>query len=86
MEKRSLIAPWKEIASDFCSPSEIILLNGKEIMKLGLKNEDALHIACAIEKQCDYFITTDSKLTHKSIEGITVINPIDFIRQMDDLL
>jgi predicted nucleic acid-binding protein len=85
-EKRSMIAPWKEIANDFCPPSEIILLRGKEIMKFGVKNEDALHIACAMEKHCTHYITTDGKLTNKNIEGITIINPIDFVRKTEDSL
>ena len=84
-EKRDLIILWKEIADDFCPPSEIILSRGKKIMKSGIKNEDALHIACAIEKNCEYFITTDYKLTIISVEGINVINPIDFVRKMEEL-
>jgi len=84
-EKQNIIAPWKEIANDFCPPSEIILSRGKEIMKYGVKNEDALHIACAIEKHCEYFITTDGKLTNKIINGINIINPIDFVRKMEEL-
>ena len=83
-EKRNLIAPWKEIADVFCPPSESILLRGKEIMKLGVKNEDALHIACAIEKHCEYFITTDNRLTNKKIKEIRVINPVDFIRETEN--
>jgi hypothetical protein len=78
-EKRATIALWKEVSQDFCPASESILSRGKEIMTLGVKNEDALHIACAIERRCDYFITTDVKLTNKKIEGIAVINPINFI-------
>jgi predicted nucleic acid-binding protein len=57
-EKKNMIAPWREIAVDFCPPSEEILSRGKEIMGYGIKNEDALHIACAVEKRCDFFITT----------------------------
>ena len=83
-EKKNMIAPWKEIAIDFCSPSETILSNGKEIMKYGIKNEDALHIACAIERDCEYFITTDKLLTNRNVEGIKVINPVDFIRERED--
>ena len=83
-EKRRMIAPWKEIADDFCPPSETIRSRGKEIMGQGIKNNDALHIACAIERRCGYFITTDNGLTNKSIEGIKVINPIDFVREMED--
>jgi len=84
-EKRGMIAPWKEIANDFCPSSEIILLRGKAIMKFGVKNEDALHIACAMEKRCKYYVTTDGKLTNKRIEGITIINPIDFVRETEVL-
>jgi len=32
-----MVAPWREIAVDYCPPSEKILLSGKEIMKLGVK-------------------------------------------------
>ncbi|MCD4693261.1 MAG: hypothetical protein K8R79_10125 [Calditrichales bacterium] len=31
-------------------------------MKKGLKSKDALHVSCAIEADCEYFITTDDKL------------------------
>ena len=85
-EKRSIVAPWREIAVDYCPPSEKILLSGKGIMKLGVKNEDALHIACAKERQCDYFITTDNRLTNKIVEGIKIVNPIDFVRETEDYL
>ena len=81
-----MIAPWRKIADDFCPPSEIILSRGKEIMKRGVKNEDALHIACAIERHCEYFITTDIVLTNKNIEGIRIINPIDFVRETEDFV
>ena len=82
-ERQSMISPWKEVAEDFCHPSESVLSRGKEIMNLGIKNNDALHIACAIERQCGYFITTDKRLASKLIEGIKVINPIDFVREME---
>jgi len=39
-EKRSVIAPWKGIAGDFCPSSEDILSRGKEIMSLGVKHID----------------------------------------------
>ena len=83
-EKRNMVAPWKEIAEDFCPPSEHILSRGKMIMNLDVKNNDALHIACAIERKCEYFITTDKRLTNKHIDEIIIINPIDFVREMED--
>ena len=42
-------------------------------------------ISCATERKCDYFITTDNGLTSKNIERIKIINPIDFVRETEDL-
>jgi predicted nucleic acid-binding protein len=84
-DKRSVIAPWKKLAADYCSSSEVVFSRGKEIMQKGIKQMDALHIACAIESRCDYFITTDDRLKKKNIEGVKIINPIDFIREMEAL-
>ena len=83
-EKKHTIGVWKHIADDYCPSSESVLNRGKEIMKNGIKNMDSLHIACAIERHCQYFITTDTKLTHKNVKDIQIINPIDFIREMED--
>ncbi len=55
-------------------------------MTLGIKEADALHIACAIERDCVYFITADHPLTRKNVEGIKVINPIDFVREMEEMV
>ena len=52
-------------------------------MGQGIKAKDALHLACAIESGCDYFITTDKGLTNKSVDNIIIINPIDFVREME---
>ena len=84
-EKRRMIAPWKKIAVDYCPSSDAILSRGKEIMMLGIKHNDALHIACAVEQKCKYFITTDNALTNKTVVDIIIINPIDFVREMEDL-
>jgi len=82
-EKRNAVAPWRGIAKSYCPSSESILSAGHAIMKHGIKAKDALHIACAIESGCNYFITTDGKLTNKAISEITIINPIDFVREME---
>jgi hypothetical protein len=84
-EKRISIDPWKEIAQDYCPSSDVILLNGQKIMRHGIKSKDALHIACAINRSCDYFITTDRKLTNKKITGIRIINPIEFVTETEEL-
>ena len=72
---------WKNIAVLDIDPIEEILKSGKNINKKNIKNKDALHIACAIKAECEYFLTTDNKILNKDISQIKVINPIDFVRQ-----
>jgi hypothetical protein len=83
-DKRNAIAPWKKIADDFCPPNETIRSQSKDIMTAGIKELDALHVACAIERLCDYFVTTDNGILNKKVKGIRIINPIDFVREMED--
>ena len=49
-------------------------------MKTGLKPKDAAHIACAVYGGGDCFITVDKKILSKLIDGITVIDPVEFLR------
>lgn len=85
-EKRKAISVWREIANDYCPSSDDILSLGLEIMKYGIKSKDALHLACAVKSHCEYFITTDNRLTNKNITGIRIINPIDFVRETENFI
>jgi hypothetical protein len=80
MENKNSIQSWENIAKYKCKSSESILTKGKQIEQNKIRPNDALHIACAIECQCEYFITTDEGLTNKKIEKIKIVNPIDFVR------
>jgi predicted nucleic acid-binding protein len=55
-----------------------IVKNASKIMAKNIKAKDSLHIACALEAKCKYFITTDRKVLNKSIDDIIIINPVDF--------
>ena len=58
----------------------IIEEKANEIMKYGIYAKDALHISCAIEATCDYFITTDDRILKKyRTNEINVCSPIEFI-------
>jgi predicted nucleic acid-binding protein len=80
-EVKSKIAEWKRLASIDCDYSDIIQQRAAALMKLGLRQMDASHIACAIFAGAECFITTDKKILNKHITDIKVINPIDFIRE-----
>ena len=56
-------------------------------MKFGVKAKDTLHISCAIEAKCDYFITTDDGILKKYKTGdIKVCSPVEFINIWEDFL
>lgn len=53
------------------------------IMANGVKDMDALHVACAILAESDYFITTDDRLLKYQTEKIQIVTPGEFIRRME---
>jgi len=78
--RKHAISKWKAIAVLDIDASETIVSCGKEFMQTGIKKKDALHIACAIEAKCDYFLSTDKKLLKATSDKMKIINPIDFIK------
>lgn len=54
-----------------------------EIMKTGVKYKDACHVACAIMSDCEYFLTTDRRLLKYRTDKLKIINPLDFIRELE---
>jgi hypothetical protein len=83
-ENKLKIMEWKDLAVFDCDYSDDILKKTLELMRKGLRQMDAAHLACAIASQADCFLTTDKKILNKSIEEIIVLNPIDFIRRYYD--
>jgi len=83
-ERKNAIALWKNIAGEYCPSSDNVFLVGQEIMKLGIKGMDSLHIACAVTSKCDYFVTADKKLLNKQVENIKIVSPLNLIMDMED--
>ena len=55
----------------------------EHIMDSGIKSADALHVACAILAESDYFITTDDRLLKYQAERIQIVTPGEFIRRWE---
>ena len=51
-----------------------------EIQRTGVKEKDALHVACAIMADCQYFLSTDDRLLKYKTEEIELITPTEFVR------
>jgi len=84
VEVRNRIAAWQALAVADCDMSDEIADKAEELMKAGLRQMDASHIACAIHLGARSFLTTDKKVLNKSVSRIEVVNPIDFVRRHFD--
>jgi predicted nucleic acid-binding protein len=82
--RRTQIQKWKNIAKVNIQYSENNVMLAKEIQKKKIKIKDSIHIACAIEAQCKYYITTDDRLLNKTIDNIIIVDPITFIKQSEE--
>ncbi len=82
--RRQAIIPWKSIADEYVTASDKIVAFAELLAGKGIKTYDALHLACAVSADCDYFLTTDKKLLNTPIPEIKIRNPIDFIREMEE--
>ncbi len=79
--RQLVIQKWKKKATVNIRENENVLSYAEQLVKKDLKAKAALHIACAIEAGCTYFITTDDKILNKNsfIKSIEIINPIDML-------
>ncbi len=67
---------------------DLIAKRAKEIVEMGFKTFDALHLACAESGNANIFLTTDDKLIRRakiliSKLMIQVKNPVDWIMTQD---
>ena len=56
----------------------------KDIMATGIKYKDACHVASAMIARCEYLITTDKRLLKYKSEKLKIINPVQFVDEMED--
>lgn len=74
------------LANNMVTHDEIVYNMAKEFESKGIKPRDALHLACAVKGNVDYFLTCDDKLIKKvSTMGINlkIMNPIRFVEEME---
>jgi predicted nucleic acid-binding protein len=82
-ERSDEIIEWRKIAIDNILESQSVLNRMHGYEKLGIKSTDALHISCAVQANCNYFITVDKGILNKKklVQDIKICNPIEFIEE-----
>jgi predicted nucleic acid-binding protein len=74
------ILKWRDLSAIIVDETPGVLRECRKIRNAGIKDADALHIACAIEAKCDYMITVDKRMLKYCGENIKVCDPVDFLR------
>ena len=80
-DRKKQISLWenKAIIKVIFKPE--IQAHAETLLSLDIKKKDALHVACALAAKADFLVTTDKKLQNKTVNGITILNPMDFVRR-----
>lgn len=80
-ERRQEIQQWEELSDVVIEETPAILADMNRFVALGLRPIDALHVACAVALECEYFLTVDKGIVKKAtaISDIPIMNPIDFV-------
>lgn len=87
VNRKVAVGTWKNLGFVDVPISERVERMAEELVLLGVKPMDALHVACAIEAKADYFLTTDKVLLRKmgSHQSLVVVDPVDFIRALKEM-
>jgi predicted nucleic acid-binding protein len=83
-DRRNAIYDWKNIAKIHCTENAEILEYAENLKLKKIRTKDALHIACSVYTNSDYFITTDKKLFNLQLNDIKIINPLSFINELEE--
>ena len=82
LERRNAVSRWRQYAQVDIEPGETVVQLAKTLEIKGIKAMDALHLACAIEANAKFLLTTDKILLRKADNEnrIQVLDPVDFVR------
>jgi predicted nucleic acid-binding protein len=84
-ERRTAVSAWRTRAVVDVIETPKLLENAKALAALEIRSKDALHVACAVEAGCEYFVTTDDILL-KKLSGYTqllALDPTAFVRSTE---
>ncbi len=88
LEKAELVKETLRLAKQRVVLTTADLVRFRELAGLGFPKLDALHLACAEAAKCDYFVTTDDKLTKRAKAqrralAVVVVNPLTFVSEVE---
>ena len=85
LERKIAIGDFFKFATIDADETQEIIDIAKEAQATGLKIKDSLHAACAITTSCNYLLTTDKRFLKYVDSRIQVLNPMQFISEMEGM-
>ena len=88
LENSRAIGLWRERANAIVVESPRLLRNAYNLVELGVRALDALHVASAVEGNAALFLSTDDKLLRKLsvFEEVRLLDPITALETMDEYI
>ncbi|AFY60093.1 PIN domain-containing protein [Synechococcus sp. PCC 6312] len=84
-EQAIFVLTYSQFAIHKVTLTQSIIDRAKTLQEIGVKELDALHVACAEAANCSYMLTCDKRLINRCKNLIiSVINPVDFILEFDN--
>ena len=83
-DRRNAIYEWKNVAGVYCVENDEIIEYAESLKRKNIRTKDALHIACSVYANSDYFITTDKQLLNIRLKDIKIVNPLTFLNETED--
>ncbi len=74
------------LANDMVVPNDFIVAKAGEFETIGIRPRDAIHLACALKGEAEYFLTCDNKLIKKTSKlgiNLKIMNPLSFIEDWE---
>nr|MDO8114245.1 PIN domain-containing protein [Candidatus Sigynarchaeota archaeon] len=86
-ERKKKVGLFANLATSAIHVDSMIIKRAKEIIKLGLKGFDAIHIACAENGKVDVFLTTDDEIIKKYTKNmqdfkVKIRNPLSWLAEV----
>jgi predicted nucleic acid-binding protein len=75
--KKRAVANWGRYACTCVLKSDEVENIARLIQQTGVKEKDALHVACAISAGCHFFVTTDHRLLKYQDARVKICDPIE---------
>ena len=84
-ERQEMILAWADGACEYVITTPEVECRAEELMALGLKTADAIHLASAEMACCDWFFTVDKGILKKvrNIGSMRVANPLEYVQEVD---